>query len=168
MKFDVAIIGGGLAGLTASIHLQKLGYRVVVFEKQQYPRHKVCGEYVSNEVLPYLQYLGVSFEDYKLPAINQLEFSTRSGRLIETALPLGGFGISRFAFDHLLYKRAMQLGVHFIFDTVKTIAFTANQFSITIDNHTSFKAPFAIGAFGKRSGLDKALNRKFIEKNRPG
>ena len=53
--FDVLIIGGGLAGLCNAIHLSKFGTKVLLIEKNEYPKHKVCGEYISNEVLPYLQ-----------------------------------------------------------------------------------------------------------------
>ena len=48
----IVIIGGGLAGLTAGIHLSKIGLSVQIFEKNDFPKHKVCGEYISNEVLP--------------------------------------------------------------------------------------------------------------------
>ena len=54
---EVLILGGGLAGLTAAIHLSKLGLQVTVIEKNGYPKHKVCGEYISNEVLPYFAWL---------------------------------------------------------------------------------------------------------------
>jgi len=49
---DVLIIGGGLAGLTSAIHLSKSGLKVSLIEKNEFPKHKVCGEYISNEVLP--------------------------------------------------------------------------------------------------------------------
>ncbi|HNU89628.1 MAG TPA: FAD-dependent oxidoreductase, partial [Ferruginibacter sp.] len=49
---DITIIGGGLAGLVSAIHLSKAGLAVTLIEKNEYPKHKVCGEYVSNEVLP--------------------------------------------------------------------------------------------------------------------
>ena len=52
--FDVIIVGGGLAGLTSAIHLSKQNKQVLLVEKNEYPKHKVCGEYISNEVLPYL------------------------------------------------------------------------------------------------------------------
>ena len=59
-SFDVIIIGGGLAGLTNAIHLSKSRQRVLLIEKNSYPKHKVCGEYISNEVLPYLNSLGIN------------------------------------------------------------------------------------------------------------
>jgi flavin-dependent dehydrogenase len=41
--FDVIIVGGGLAGLTSAIHLSKLKKKVLLIEKNTYPKHKVCG-----------------------------------------------------------------------------------------------------------------------------
>jgi flavin-dependent dehydrogenase len=38
-NFDVAIVGGGLAGLSASILLAKAGYKIILFEKEKYPFH---------------------------------------------------------------------------------------------------------------------------------
>jgi len=56
--FDVLIIGGGLAGLTCAIHLSRQNVPVAVIEKNTFPNHKVCGEYVSKEVLGYLKKAG--------------------------------------------------------------------------------------------------------------
>src|SRR6187402_3292667 len=98
----VTIIGGGLAGLTAAIHLSKIGLQVTVIEKNEYPKHKVCGEYISNEVLPYLDWLGINISELKPANISKIIFSTSSGKVINGNLPLGGFGISRYAFDEHL------------------------------------------------------------------
>jgi flavin-dependent dehydrogenase len=49
IDFDVAIVGGGLAGLSYPYSSRNHGHRVVLFEKEQYPFHKVCGEYISME-----------------------------------------------------------------------------------------------------------------------
>ena len=58
-KYDTIIVGGGLAGLTCALHLSQQNCSVLLLEKYSYPHHKVCGEYVSNEVLPYLNSLGI-------------------------------------------------------------------------------------------------------------
>ena len=58
-KFDIIIVGGGLAGLTTALHLANNNCKVCLIEKNEYPHHKVCGEYVSNEVLSYLEILGI-------------------------------------------------------------------------------------------------------------
>ena len=102
---EVIIIGGGLAGLTSAIHLSKLGHSVTVIEKNTFPKHKDCGEYISNEVLPYLNWLNLNIAALNPTNITKLEFSTASGKTIKSILPLGGFGISRFALDEYLYRK---------------------------------------------------------------
>ncbi|WP_350288510.1 NAD(P)/FAD-dependent oxidoreductase [uncultured Croceitalea sp.] len=165
--YDVIIIGGGLAGLTAAIDLKKRDCSVLVIEKNTYPNHKVCGEYVSNEVKPYLEYLGVNLNSADIIAIDTLQMSTTSGKRIETELPLGGFGISRYVFDNLLYKNALALGVEFVFDSAVNTSFNEDIFEITLASKEIYTSKIAIGAFGKRSSLDKKLNREFIQQKSP-
>ena len=59
---DIVIIGGGLAGLVNSIQLASAGLNVLLIEKRNYPFHRVCGEYISNEALPYLKSIGADPE----------------------------------------------------------------------------------------------------------
>ena len=160
---EVLIIGGGLAGLTAAIHLSKIGLQVTVIEKNSYPKHKVCGEYISNEVVPYLNWLDLKISDLKPTNITKLEFSTASGKTIKSNLPLGGFGISRFALDEYLYKKALENGCKIIQDNVENILFKDNQFIVTTNN-SILKSEIVIGAFGKRSNVDQKMNRDFITK----
>jgi flavin-dependent dehydrogenase len=163
----IVIVGGGLAGLTAAIHLSKVGLRVIVIEKNEYPKHKVCGEYISNEVLPYFNYLDINISDLLPTAITDLEFSTVSGKLIESSLPLGGFGVSRYTLDEYLYKKAIANGCEIIKNSVESIVFKNDEFIITTINNLVFNAKTVIGAFGKRSNIDQKLNRNFIEKKSP-
>ncbi len=160
--YDTIIIGGGLAGLTSAIHLTQNNHRVLVFEKQEYPHHKVCGEYVSNEIVPYLDQLGVNLSS--AVAINTLQFSTVQGNSITTNLPLGGIGVSRYMFDFLLYRRALELKVTFIFEGVASVNFSNEVFYIETGSGSKFTSKTTIGAFGKRSNLDKQMKRSFIEK----
>ena len=161
---EILIIGGGLAGLTAAIHLSKIGIQVILIEKNEYPKHKVCGEYISNEVLPYLNYLDLNISDLHPTNIKNLEFSTVSGKIIKSILPLGGFGISRYTLDEYLYKKAIANGCKIIQDTVESIVFNNEEFTVTTSDKTIFKSEIVIGAFGKRSNIDQKLNRNFIQK----
>ncbi len=161
--YDVILIGGGLAGLTAAIHLAQNGRAVCLIEKAKYPHHKVCGEYVSNEVVPYLQSLGVSLSENSV-VIDSLQLSTVTGQHLELNLPLGGFGISRYAFDHLLFQRARQLGVEFVFEAATSITFHENSFECIAATGKKYQAEIVIGAFGKRSQLDKKLKRDFMNR----
>lgn len=163
----IIIIGGGIAGLTAAIHLASKGLNVRLIEKQSYPKHKVCGEYVSKEVLPYLKRLGVEPLSHGAVNITHFHFTGFSGTGLKTELPLGGFGISRYAFDLLLYNRAITLGVTVVKDEVISILYDDNKFQIELKTGASCTAKYVIGAFGKRSGLDVTLSRKFIQHKSP-
>ena len=164
---DVIIIGGGLAGLVAGIHLSQKKFRVILIEKQAYPHHKVCGEYVSNEVLPYLDQLGVSVDTLNPSRISRFQLSTASGKSIESKLPLGGFGVSRYRFDDFLYQKALLSGVAVLQTQAESIYLQDNQFTVATTDGQTYTAKLVIGAYGKRSILDKQLHRAFIQQASP-
>ncbi len=111
MIYDAAIIGGGLAGLSLSIDLVKRGKRVVVFEKGDYPRHKVCGEYISLESRDYLYSICPELETMNLPVIDKFTLTSTGTKQFNTRLDLGGFGISRYLLEEALYNTAKRNGV---------------------------------------------------------
>ncbi|WP_422351626.1 NAD(P)/FAD-dependent oxidoreductase [Flagellimonas sp.] len=152
---DVLIIGGGVAGLTAAVDLASKGIQVIVVEKKTYPRHKVCGEYVSNEVKPYLEQLGMDFTKLSLPEINTLQLSTQRGKSIAVKLPLGGFGVSRYTLDNHLYQLALRNKVEFMFSTVTAVNYHGDEFEVSLASKPMIKAKVVLGAFGKRSNLDE-------------
>src|SRR5215208_5476201 len=82
------IIGGGLAGLSLSIQLAKAGYKVVLFEKEKYPFHKVCGEYISLESWNFIEQLGLPLSKMNLPIIKKLIVSSPGGKILESNLDL--------------------------------------------------------------------------------
>lgn len=161
---EVIVVGGGLAGLCTAIHLAGHDISVMLIEKDEYPRHKVCGEYVSNETLPYLSSLGIDPFEHGAVQIDELDFGTADGDSIRTILPLGGFGMSRYKLDHLLMKKALDRGVRIIHDQVDKINFEQDRFSVETKNNETFASFFVIGSHGKRSILDKRLDRNFIKK----
>jgi len=165
--FDVIIVGGGLAGLTNAIHLSKFKQRVLLIEKNSYPKHKVCGEYISNEVLPYLNSLGIDPIKEGAKKISKVQVSTTKGNLIKGVLPLGGFGMSRYFLDSLLLKKARFNGVQVLKDSVDSICFKNGVFTVQTKDSKSFQSKITIGAFGKRSILDLKMDREFIKKKSP-
>ncbi len=166
-EFDVIIIGGGLAGLCNAIHLSKFDKKVLLVEKNEYPKHKVCGEYVSNEVLPYLGFLEINPFDFGAVKIKNFQLSTTTNKLISAKLPLGGFGISRYQLDLILSKKARENSVVIIQDSVINVNFSKNIFQVETKENKTFTSKITIGAFGKRSLLDIKMKRDFIIKKAP-
>lgn len=152
-RSDVVIIGGGLAGLVSSILLKRYGFNVTLFEKKQYPFHRVCGEYISNETVPFLRKHGLYPEKFQPEIINTLQLTSVNGKSAELDLDMGGFGISRYCYDEFLYRTAVDAGVNVIHESVEEI-----------DNN---QARVIISAHGKRSKLDFTLNRNFVHKKSP-
>lgn len=165
---QVLIIGGGLAGLVNSILLSRAGIEVLLVEKRSYPFHKVCGEYVSNEVVNFLRSIS-AYPDILEPAtINRLMISSISGLGGEIELGLGGFGVSRFAFDNFLYQRALKEGAQIRLNTrVINIETGTEGALIQTDKGEQFEAKLVIGAHGKRSRVDHALGRDFTRQRAP-
>jgi flavin-dependent dehydrogenase len=164
--YDLIIVGGGLAGLTASIRLAIAGKKVLLFEKKDYPYHKVCGEYVSNEVLAYLNSLGFDPHKHGAANISKLRISTPSGKSINTPLDLGAFALSRYTMDYELAELAKQKGATLLTKTkVTDIQFSNDAFTVTTQAGDTYTSKFVIGSWGKRETLDKKLNRKFIEQH---
>ncbi|MEO6613753.1 MAG: NAD(P)/FAD-dependent oxidoreductase [Chitinophagaceae bacterium] len=159
--YDTAVVGGGLAGLALSIQLARQGHSVILFEKEQYPFHKVCGEYISLESWDFLTGLGIDLDAMKVPVITQLEVSAVNGKLLKQQLPLGGFGISRYRLDAELAKLAVAAGVLLKENTkVNDVIFDGNEFTIETSQE-SYRATIACGTYGKRSNIDIKWKRPF-------
>ncbi|MBO6605294.1 NAD(P)/FAD-dependent oxidoreductase [Psychroserpens sp.] len=166
-SYDIIIIGGGLAGLSCAIHLSKADLNVLVIEKNTYPKHKVCGEYISNEVLPYLEYLGIEVFALGAKQIDRFELSTVKSQSISTSLPLGGFGISRYCIDNALVEKAQEKGAKLLRAQVKNVQYADDKFNVVTNDQQHYTAKLVIGAYGKRSNLDVKLNRQFIQRKSP-
>jgi len=160
--YDVTIIGGGLAGLALSIQLNRLGHQVALFEKETYPFHKVCGEYISMESWDFLESLGLPLATMNLPLIKKLIVSSPNGNILKVALPLGGFGISRYQLDNDLKNIALANKVA-IYEECKIdeVVFRDDMFILN-SNLGHFTSKICCGSFGKRSNLDIKWKRDFI------
>ncbi len=114
---NAVVIGGGLSGLITAIQLVRNGIQCVLIEKKSYPLHRVCGEYVSNEAVPFLKLHGLYPDEFSPPQIKSLLLSSISGRKAVIPLDVGGFGISRFTFDAYLFQKAGAAGVECMLNT---------------------------------------------------
>ncbi len=163
--YDVALIGGGLAGLNLSIQLARKGHSVVLFEKETYPFHKVCGEYISMESWNFLSNeIGVNLKEHEVAFINKLWVTSPDGESLKSDLDLGGFGISRHKLDFLLRNIAVEAGVSMIENCkAEEVHFQNGIFNIKT-NIENFYARVCCGSWGKRSNFDVKWKRHFTEK----
>ena len=103
----ITIVGGGLAGLTLGIGLRRQGVPSLVVEAGSYPRHRVCGEFISGGGLRVLTELGLTelLRDLgAVPARQAMLFVGRA-RSPSRTLPSGSLCLSRFTLDAALAER---------------------------------------------------------------
>ena len=163
--YDVIVIGGGIAGLISSNLLSRSGLHVALFEKKEYPFHRVCGEYVSNEVKPFLTKNNLFPDEINPSSITDFQLTSTNGKKASLRMDMGGFGISRYSFDHFLYKQAIESGVEvFQSSTVSEVNFLQDYFEVKSKGET-YQSRWVIGSHGKRSTLDKG--RRFMQKKSP-
>src|SRR5579863_6844543 len=107
MSKPVTIIGGGLAGLTLGIGLRQLDVPVTIHEAGRYPRHRVCGEFISGRGQATLARLGLQDLLVQSGAVNArtaaFYSTTRSTGL--RSLPAAATCLSRFTLDAALARR---------------------------------------------------------------
>ena len=163
--YDVAVIGGGLAGLSLSVLMAKKGHSVILFEKEHYPFTKVCGEYISMESWDFLaEEIGVPLWTLNVSMITKLQVSSPNGNTLNTSLDTGGFGISRYRLDHTIKEIAEQNGV-MVKENCKAedMIFADELFTIKTAEG-NFKSICCCGGWGKRSNIDIKRKRDFIHK----
>jgi hypothetical protein len=119
----VDVVGGGPAGAMAALAALRGGAAVRIFEKSAFPRHKVCGEFLSPAILTLLRRAGCDTAFLRLrPAIlreMQLHFGAR---VVRHRLPEPAYGLSRYQLDLLLLQHATDAGAQVIRDHWSTAA----------------------------------------------
>lgn len=149
--FDVAVIGSGISGSCAAIRLAKNGARVLVIEAGEFPRHKVCGEFLSPESKSVFARLDVlkNIENSGSVAVHSARIVSRSGREVNLDLPQSALAISRFRLDEILATAAQNAGAELFCRTrVRTVSKEADGFHIS-GTHGDFKARVVLNAAGR-------------------
>jgi flavin-dependent dehydrogenase len=111
--YDLIVIGGGPAGTSAAITCARSGVRVLMLERGRFPRHKVCGEFVSAESLDLLADLLAPWDKRLLADAVRISGARvfLDGRVIEAVVDPPAASISRLSLDAALWDSAEQSGV---------------------------------------------------------
>ena len=147
---DVAIIGAGPAGATLAALLAGRGVTVAVYDRDAFPRDKLCGEFLSYDALPVLGPLGVVDEIDRAgaPRIDRCRV-VGSKRTYEFAFPHPARGVSRFFFDDLLLRTAEARGA-------------IRKDGVTVTSLEEIGARVVVGAWGRWGRFDQQLQRGFV------
>lgn len=169
---DVFIVGAGPAGATCAYHLCKSGLKVILADFQNFPRDKVCGDFVGPLAIKECEYMGITnhadFE--KTNVITQAAIFLDGKKLLTKSIPevddLPTYGrvIPREIFDNWLLQAAIKEGAIFlpqcrlndfeVYDNVVNIHCTKNKKQI------SYTAKLIVGADGSSSTTARILSGK--------
>lgn len=117
--YDVAVIGAGIAGSSLAKSLADRGLDTILLDRKSFPRHKVCGEFMSPESLATLREMGLDSVVSELGpvSIERVHLHFEFGDAIDIPLPGPAWGISRYALDSALHRAATCAGAKLLTGT---------------------------------------------------
>jgi len=167
-RFDAVVVGAGPAGSAAATILADRRRRVLLLEKDLFPRHKVCGDFLSADALPSLDRLGVreEIESATSERVTRGALYLPGTTAICFLLPHAALGISRFRLDDLLARRAQGAGADVRF-TARVLTARPDPSGIRVrfvhrQEEVDVLARAVIGAWGRWDALDRVLERSFL------
>lgn len=176
MRLRIAIVGAGPAGSSLAVRLARQGFEVTLIERETFPRHKLCGEFISPECLSHFEELGVL--DEMLAAggsrIAETRFYAPAGRSFSVssgAFRGHGFalGLSRADMDNRLLQQAKSAGVTVYENSTVNAVSTGNRRIVHLTARRGNGEMFDVPAdlFVDATGRMHVLS-KFLEKNETG
>ncbi len=107
-EFDVIVVGGGPCGSAAAAYNALNGCRVLLIEKETWPRDKACGDAVGGKSLSHVKELGVKemIEETPYFTVDSIVFGSANGNSVRVMLPqeefekkMAGYSLPRIQFD---------------------------------------------------------------------
>ena len=175
-SYDIAIVGGGPAGSALGALLARHGRHVAVIERDEFPRYKLCGEFLSTESRSLLAEIGCLDRvlEARPAVIRRSRFVAPSGRTVDLPLSGVGLGLRRRVLDQILFEHARTCGadtamrteVREIIGSAEADAFdtTALQLRTPADEERQIGAAAVVLAHGRRERLDRRLERTFLRR----
>ncbi len=152
--FDLIVAGGGPAGAATAITAARHGRRVLLLDKSTFPRHKVCGEFISAESVDLLQALLDAAAPTLLGSAPEISHAALhvDAKCVSVALRSPAVSISRLTLDQALLNAAINAGVVVRENTAVRNITRTSEFIVS-GNDAEFTATAAVNATGRWSEL---------------
>ena len=153
-EYDLIVIGAGPGGTAAAITSAREGNRVLLLERGRFPRHKVCGEFVSHESLSLLEWLLGDSHQALLSKFLQLTESRifLDGRTVHVPVNPAAVSIARNDLDQALCQAAEQAGVTVLQEATANPPEGSGPFRIATSAR-EFRTRAVVNASGRWSNL---------------
>jgi geranylgeranyl reductase family protein len=154
-RWDVVVVGGGPAGAAAAMAAVETGARVLVLDRADFPRDKVCGDAVAPEAIDVLAGLGVDVAAVTdgYPPVPRLSLRSPGGATVERATARPSYVIPREVLDARLLAAALAAGAEFRRHVVRRVE--PGPDGVVVDG--AVEAGVLIGADGAESVVRRAL-----------
>lgn len=162
---DVVVLGAGISGSCIAKALAEKQWETALIDRRHFPRHKVCGEFLSPEAQSTLHALGLTETVVSLhpTRIERAKLIFEQGREIELPIPGAAWGLSRYMMDEALHASAVQVGAQLHLSTTVTgIEQHGKGYTVRTKQGTDtnlFHARAVITAWGANSRMAKAGQR---------
>lgn len=150
-EYDLVIAGAGPAGSACAITAARFGARVLLLEKDCFPRQKVCGEFVSSESLELLQGLLREKQFHSYPTIGSSRIFL-DNKILTLPVSPPAQSIPRFELDAALFFAAKQAGVD-ARENVSVLEIQQSETPAVITKENSFTAKAVVNSSGRWSKL---------------
>jgi menaquinone-9 beta-reductase len=150
-QYDLIVVGAGPAGSACAITAARLGAKVLLLEKDRFPRQKVCGEFVSPESLGLLQGLLEDGRFGSCPRIVSSRIFVDNKTLTLPVSPAAQ-SIPRFDLDAALFQAAQRAGAT-AQEVIVAGEVRRNEIFHVVTSENTFTARAIVNATGRWSKL---------------
>jgi geranylgeranyl reductase family protein len=172
--YDTIVIGAGPSGAASAYYLARTGLEVLLVDKEEFPRDKVCGDGLNSRALSLLSEIRITLEDLEAHGGVQIaghrhftdEHGVGSLRAPISSSKLG-FGITRFKLDELIRQRAVAVGAEWL-GRVEVAAVICGSQSETFVIHTTDHESFLSRSLAIASGAQSTLHFSFLAQHSQG
>lgn len=162
--YDVIIAGAGPGGSTCALALKDSGLRILMLEKETFPRDKICGDAVSSTAKRILRQIDPELEQdlLKLPqktSINRIKLFSPMFETLNVSLPKEGHCIRRIDFDNWLFNKALSNPTLNVLQntSLKDVSVDDDRVTVTTSINEKFTAKIIVGCDGAHSIVAKKL-----------